>query len=197
MTNVLRSSCIISRDGVCTMRKTALPSALSLVPCCVLLVVATTPAVSAEDANTDTIGPWEIEATFKGDAFDRCSVTRKLEDDIAATFVKTSGTLTLELSSPNWKLDRGKSYPVKMTLGPKSFDEEVAAEASSVSMVIKDDRFAAALRSASALNVVGAGATIHVPLDQSRDAFDRLDQCVSKNERAVQTNPFVAPARRP
>ena len=40
--------------------------------------------------------------------------------------------LTLELSSPNWKLDRGKLYPVKMTLGPASFDEQVAAEASSV-----------------------------------------------------------------
>jgi hypothetical protein len=64
-------------------------------------------------------------------------------------------------------------------------------------MVIKDDKFTAALRSASTLNVVGAGATIRVPLDKSSDAFDRLDQCVTKNERAVETNPFVAPARRP
>lgn len=179
------------------MRKTVLPSALSLVPCCVLLTIATIPAPAAEAANTDTIGPWEIEATFKGDAFDRCSITRRIEDDITATFVKTNDTLTLELSSPNWKLDRGKSYPVKMTLGPKNFDEEVTAEASSVSMVIKDDKFTAALRSASTLNVVGAGATIRVPLDKSSDAFDRLDQCVTKNERAVETNPFVAPARRP
>ncbi len=52
-------------------------------------------------------------------------------------------------------------------------------------------------RRKSALNVVGAGATIRVPLDKSADAFDRLDQCVTKNERAVETNPFVAPARRP
>ena len=84
-----------------------------------------------------------------------------------------------------------------MTLGPKSFDEKVSAEASSVSFAVKDETFTAALRSASALNVVGAGATIRVPLDKSTAAFDRLDQCVTKNEKAVETNPFVAPARRP
>ncbi len=179
------------------MRKTALISTSFPVSCCVALALVTSPASAAEEATTDTIGPWTIEATFKGDTFDRCSITRKLDDDIAAAFVKTNDTLTLELSSPNWKLDRGKSYPVKMTLGPKSFDEEVAAEASSVSMAITDEKFAAALRSASVLNVVGAGATIRVPLDKSRDAFDRLDECVAKNEKAVETNPFVALARRP
>jgi hypothetical protein len=177
------------------MHKTALISLLTLVPFCVALPI--TGASAAEEAKTDTIGPWQIEAAFKGDKFDRCSITRKLDDDIVATFVKEGDDLTLELSSPNWKLDRGKSYPVKMTLGPKSFDEDVAAEASSVSFAVKDDKFAASLRSANALNVIGAGATIRVPLDRSSDAFDRLDQCVTKNERALETNPFVAPARRP
>ncbi|MGE5260731.1 MAG: hypothetical protein ACM3MH_07620 [Actinomycetota bacterium] len=177
------------------MHKTALILMLPLVPFCVALPVSA--AFAAEDAETDTIGPWQIEAVFKGDTFDRCSISRKLDDDIVATFVKTGDDLTLELSSPNWKLDRGKSYPVKMALGPKSFDEEVTAEASSVSFPVKDDKFTAALRSANALNVVGAGATIRVPLDRSSDAFDRLDQCVTKNERAVESNPFVAPARRP
>lgn len=179
------------------MRKTAPISIPCLVSCCLALAVVAPSAFAAGTASTDTIGPWEIEAAFKGDTFDRCSITRKLDDDIVAAFIKTSDTLTLELSSPNWKLERGKSYPVKMTLGPKSFDEEVAAEASSVSLAIKDEKFVAALRSASVLNVVGAGATIRVPLDKSRDAFERLDQCVTKNERAVETNPFVAPARRP
>jgi hypothetical protein len=179
------------------MRKTALISTLSLVPSCVAVALAASAARAAEEAKTDTIGPWEIEATFKGDKFDRCTITRKLDDDIVATFVKSGDDLTLELSSPNWKLDRGKLYPVKMTLGPKSFDEKVAAEASSVSFAVKDETFTAALRSASALSVVGAGATIRVPLDRSTAAFDRLDQCVTKNERAVENNPFVAPARRP
>jgi hypothetical protein len=84
-----------------------------------------------------------------------------------------------------------------MTLGPLSFDTEVAAEPNSVSMDVKDTKFVAGLRSANALNVVAAGATIRVPLDKSTAAFERLDQCVAKNNKAVETNPFVAPARQP
>jgi hypothetical protein len=154
-------------------------------------------AFSAEENKSETIGPWKIEATFKGEKFDRCSINRTLEDDIVASFVRTGDGLTLALESPNWKLERGKNYPVKMTLGPQSFDTEVAAEANSVSMEVKDKKFEAGLRSASALNVVGAGATIRVPLDKSGDAFERLEQCVEKNDKAVETNPFVAPARLP
>jgi hypothetical protein len=101
------------------------------------------------------------------------------------------------LSSPNWKLDRGKNYPVKINLGALSFDDQVVAEANSVSIDIKDKKFTQGLRAASALNVIGAGATIKVPLDRSTAAFDRLDECVDKNSKAVQTNPFVAPARQP
>jgi hypothetical protein len=154
-------------------------------------------APAAEESKSDTIGPWEIEATFKADKFDRCSINRKLDDDIVASFVRTGDGLALELESPNWKLDRGKNYPVKMTLGPLSFDTEVAAEPNSVSMDVKDKKFETGLRSASALNVVAAGATIKVPLDKSTAAFERLDQCVEKNSKAVETNPFVAPARQP
>lgn len=84
-----------------------------------------------------------------------------------------------------------------MKLGVQSWDREVAAEASSVSMNVDDAKFERSLKSASALNVVAAGATIRVPLDSSTAAFDRLDRCVEKNERAVETNPFVVPARRP
>ena len=58
------------------MRKTALISALSLVPSCVAIAAfgaaPLTAAFAAEEAKTDTVGPWEIEATFKGDKFDRC-----------------------------------------------------------------------------------------------------------------------------
>ena len=85
-------------------------------------------ALGAEESKSENIGPWEIEATFKADEFDRCSINRTLDDDIVATFVRTSDGLSLELESPNWKLERGKQYPVKMNLGPLSFDAEVAAE---------------------------------------------------------------------
>jgi hypothetical protein len=152
---------------------------------------------AAEETKTDTIGPWEIEATFKGEKFDRCSINRKLDDDIVASFVRTSDGLSLELESPNWKLDRGQTYPVKMRLGTQSFDTEVAAEPNSVSMDVDDEKFESGLRSASVLNVVAAGATIKIPLDKSSDAFERLEQCVDKNNLSVVSNPFVAPARRP
>ncbi len=156
-------------------------------------------AAAAETAEsmTEAIGPWEIEAAYKGDTFDRCTISRKLDDDILATFMRTGEGLTLLLSSPNWKLERGKQYPVTMKLGAQSWDREVAAEESSVSMEVKDAKFERSLKAANALNVVAAGATIKVPLDSSTAALDRLDRCVEKNERAVQTNPFVVPARRP
>ena len=142
-----------------------------------------TAAFAAADSQSEKIGPWEIEATFKGDKFDRCSINRSLQDDIVATFIRTSDGLSLELGSPNWKLDRGKDYPVKMTLGPLSFDTEVAAEPNSVSMDVKDKKFETGLRSANALNVVAAGATIRVPLDQSTAALERLEQCVKRTAR--------------
>ncbi len=183
------------------MRKTALMSPLQCMGCVtafaasIALPAATGHAV--EESKSENIGPWEIEAIFKGDKFDRCSINRSLQDEIVARFIRTSDGLSLELESPNWKLERGKAYPVKMAMGPLSFDTEVAAESNAVSMDIEDQKFETGLRSASVLNVVAAGATIRVPLDKSTVAFDRLAQCVEKNNRALETNPFVAPARQP
>jgi hypothetical protein len=150
--------------------------------------------VAAEERKSDTIGPWAIESVFK---VDRCSINRTLKDVIVVTFVRTGEGLSLELQSPNWKLEDGKHYPVKITLGPLTIDTEVAARPNSVSTEIKDEKFAAELRSASVLNVTTAGATIRVPLDKSEVALDRLEKCVEKNKRTDQNNPFVAPARRP
>jgi hypothetical protein len=162
-----------------------------------LLPSAAGAGARTSEGNTEAIGPWEIEAAYIGDKFDRCTISRKLDDDIIATFMRTGEGLALLLSSPNWKLERGKQYPVTMTLGAQSWDREVAAEANSVSMEVDDAKFERSLKSANVLNVVAAGATIRVPLDSSTAALDRLDGCVEKNERAVQTNPFVVPARRP
>lgn len=181
------------------MRKTAFP--VQCVGCIVAMAASISlPAATghaAPESKSENIGPWEIEAIFKGDEFDRCSIHRSLQDDIVARFIRTGNGLSLELESPNWKLERGKNYPVKMTAGPLSFDTEVAAEANSVSMDIEGKKFESGLRSASALNVVAAGATIRVPLDKSMVAFERLRQCVEKNDKAVQTNPFVKPTRQP
>jgi len=182
------------------MRNTALIPASRLLDYGILVAAfSVLPAVSlaAEQNKSENIGPWEIEATFKGDKFDRCSINRNLQDDTVARFVQTGERLTLELESPNWKLERGKNYPVKMILGPQSLNTELAAELNSVSMEVRDKKLKSGLRSASALNIVAAGATIKVPLDSSADAFQRLEQCVAKNNLSAANNPFVAPARRP
>jgi hypothetical protein len=81
-----------------------------------------------------------------------------------------------------------------MKAGAVSWNTDVAAEPNSVSVAVADTKFKAGLRAASALAVEGAGATIRIPLDQSRAALERLE---TKNSRAVETNPFVAPPRQP
>jgi hypothetical protein len=158
-----------------------------------IALVATT-GHAAEVSKSENIGPWEIDAIYKGDQFDRCSINRSLQDDIVARFVRTSDGLTLELESPNWTLERGKNYPVKMTMATLSLDTEVAAEPQSVSMTIDDKKFESALRDASALNIIAAGATIRVPLDKSTVAFNELARCVEKNATTVAANVFCGSA---
>jgi hypothetical protein len=161
-----------------------------------VVLVGPTGVWAIEDIKRDTIGPWQIEATFKDDKFDHCAISRSV-DDVVARFVRTNDGLSLALQSPNWQLERGKSYPVHMKAGAISWDAQVAAEANSVSVPIADKRFVNGLRAANALIVEGAGATIRIPLNQSLVALGRLDECVTKNSRAVESNPFVAPKRQP
>src|SRR4029078_7132071 len=60
-------------------------------------------AVAAEETKTDTIGPWEIEATFKGDKFDRCTINRTVQDDIVATFARTTHRHRFDAEAHTWK----------------------------------------------------------------------------------------------
>jgi hypothetical protein len=72
------------------------------------------------------------------------------------------------------------------------------AESKGVAIDLPDRAFNASLRSADALDVRGEGATLVVPLDGSMAALDRLDECVSKNAKySPETNPFVAPSKKP
>jgi hypothetical protein len=163
----------------------------------VLLLLIGLPASWAiEETKKDNIGPWELEATFKDDKFDHCAIRRKA-DDVEAVFVRTTDELRLTLESSNWKLDQGKNYPVRMKAGRASWNTEVAATSSSVSAALSDDKLKEGLRTANVFIVEGAGATIRIPLNQSRAALDRLEECLTKNSRSVETNPFVAPTRQP
>jgi hypothetical protein len=164
----------------------------------VAIVASVTLAIAsghaAEDPRSQDLGPWEIETIYKGDKLDHCSINRSLQDDIVARFVRTSDDMTLELESPKWKLERGKNYPVKIAVGSLSLDAEVAAEPQSVSLDFDNKKLESALRNASTLNIVAAGATIRVPLDKSAVALDALAKCVEEQAETVAANIFCAPA---
>jgi hypothetical protein len=72
------------------------------------------------------------------------------------------------------------------------------AENKSVTIALADRTLNERMRSADFLEVKGEGATLRVPLDGSMAALGRLDACFEKNSRSgVETNPFVAPSRKP
>ena len=84
-----------------------------------------------------------------------------------------------------------------MKAGVANWNTDVAAESDLVSVPIVDTKFRSGIRAANVLLVEGAGSTIHIPLDQSMIALNRLDACFAKNSSAIETNPFVAPKRQP
>src|SRR5262245_47783650 len=104
-----------------------------------LLLMGLGEALAAEETKKDNIGPWEIEATFKDNKFNHCAISRKV-DEVVASFLRTSDGLSLTLESPNWKLERGKNYPVRMKAGAASWNTDVAAESNSVSVSISDNK---------------------------------------------------------
>jgi hypothetical protein len=164
------------------------------------LSVAATVATSAmayAEEQTVTVGPWTIAAAFKGDRFNSCSMNRAVSElDIA--FVRSQDGLLLLLSSPKWKLDSGKAYTVRLVTGPRAFEAKALAEPKTVTITLADRALNEGLRMADVLEVKGEGATLRVPLDGSTAAFGRLEACFDKNSRSgVDTNPFVAPNRKP
>src|SRR5262245_41531190 len=101
---------------------------------------AIAPGHAAEDGRSKTLGPWQIETIRKIEKIDRCTINRPLQDGVVARFVRADHGLALELESPNWKLERGKNYPVKLSVGALSLNAEVAAETHSVSLDIDDKK---------------------------------------------------------
>jgi hypothetical protein len=80
----------------------------------------------------------------------------------------------LVLESPKWKLERGKAYSVQLVAGSRSVEAKALAELKGVTIALL------------------------VPLDKSTAALDRLELCFEKNGReSPETNPFVAPTRKP
>lgn len=154
-------------------------------------------ALAQQSRETVTVGAWNIATTYKADKFDNCTMSRSVSD-LEITFVRNQDGLLLLLDSPKWKLERGKAYTVQLTAGFQTVDAKALAETKGVTIALADRPFNVKLRTANALEVRGEGATLRVPLDQSTAALDRLELCFEKNGReGPETNPFVAPNRKP
>jgi hypothetical protein len=144
-----------------------------------------------------TVGPWVIATTYKADKFDSCTMSRSI-GTLGIAFARTEDGLLLILDSPKWKLDRGKAYSVRLVAGSRSLEAKALAETKAATIALADGPFNGSLRSASGLEVRGEGATLRVPLDRSAAALERLEACFEKNSReGAETNPFVAPSRKP
>jgi hypothetical protein len=163
------------------------------------LIVLISPALGQQlpDRQTISVGPWSITTTYKADKFDSCTMSRSASG-LGIAFVRNPDGLLLTLDSTKWKLERGTAYTVRLAAGSRSVDAKALAETKSVTIAFADRSFNSNLRTANMLEVRGEGATIQVPLDGSSMALDRLESCFERNSReGRETNPFVAPSRRP
>jgi hypothetical protein len=168
-----------------------LPVALSIV------LISATPVIAREQDQTVSVGPWTIATSFKAEKFDSCTMSRSA-NDLDITFARSNDGLLLSLNSSKWKLERGKAYDVKLVAGSRSVQAKALAEAKSVTIALPDRPLSERVRVANILEVRGEGATLKVPLDGSATALERLESCFEKNSRAgVESNPFVAPNRKP
>ena len=166
----------------------------------VALSVAASSAVSAlayAEEQTVTVGPWTIATSYKGDKFDNCSMSRSAAG-LEVTFLRGRDGLLLVLDAQKWKLDRGKAYAVRLVAGSRSVEAKALAELKAVTIALGDRVLNERLREADVLEVRGEGATLRVPLDGSRAALARLETCFDKSSAGgIETNPFVAPSRKP
>jgi hypothetical protein len=164
---------------------------------CMVPLVSSALAQEPEDRQTVAVGPWHIATTYKADRFDNCTMTRSAAG-LGIAFVRNSDGLLLLLDSAQWKLERGKVYSIRLVAGSQSVEAKALAESKSVTIALPERPFNEKLRTASVLEVRGAGDTLRVPLDKSTAALERLDLCFEKNGReGPKTNPFVAPNRSP
>ena len=160
-------------------------------------VLSAASAVTDAEEQTVTVGPWAIATSYKGDRFDNCAMSRATAE-LDITFLRGQDGLSLVLDSQKWKLERGKAYTVRLVAGSRSVEAKALAESKAVTIALADRALNERLRTADVLEVRGEGATLRVPLDGSTAALERLQACFEKNSRAgVETNPFVAPNRKP
>ena len=138
----------------------------------VALLLTTSILAQAQD-QTVIVGPWTIATSSKAEKFDSCTMSRST-NDLDVSFVRGHDGLLLLV------------------------DAKALAESKGVTIALTDRLLNERIHSAEILEVRGEGATLRVPLDGSIAALGRLEICFEKNSRqGSETNPFVAPNRKP
>src|SRR6266446_3528491 len=122
-----------------------------------LAVSLATSALAKEQ--TVTVGPWTIAASYKGDKFESCSMSRSTAE-LDITFLRAQDGLLLVLDSQKWKLERGKTYTVHLVAGSRSVEAKALAEFKAVTIALADRALNERLRIADVLKVRGEGATL-------------------------------------
>jgi hypothetical protein len=186
-----RSRPVANDDAISLSRHGAPPVSLSRA------VSLSASGVARGEGETVTVGPWTIATSFMAGKFGDCSM-RRSTDQLDITFLRTQDGLFLVLGSQKWKLERGKEYTVHLVAGSRSVKAKAAAESKAVTIALTDRGLNKRMRTAEVFELRGEGATVRFPLDGSAAAFERLESCFNKNSRtSVESNPFVAPSRRP
>ena len=162
--------------------------------CCLSLTASGEPS----ERQSVVIGAWSISTTYHADKFISCAMSRSAQDELEITFLRNHDGLFLTLDSPKWTLERGKAYTVRLAAGAHTVEAKALAERKGVTIAFADGSFKERLKTANVLEVKGEGTTLRVPLDKSATGFERLELCFGKNSRgSTETNPFVAPSRKP
>src|SRR4029453_9286176 len=100
---------------------------------------ASSAGAQSRDSPTVSIGPWAIATHYKTDKFESCTMTRSA-GELGITFVRAQDGLLVLLDSPKWKLNRGKTYPVRLVAGSRSVDAQALAETKIVTIALEDSR---------------------------------------------------------
>jgi hypothetical protein len=147
------------------------------------------------DEKAAVVGPWTIRTSSES-SHESCAITRAV-DGVNVEFAKAREGWRLLLQSQKWKLENDRVYEVHLVAGSRSVEAKALSQTNSVTIRI-DDRLIQVVSTADMLRVMGAAATLTVPLDGSAAALAQLGTCLSESSRVgVDANPFVAPATRP
>jgi hypothetical protein len=141
------------------------------------------------------VGPWTILTEIDNGYFWGCSMRRTV-GEITMGFDRLEDGLFVGLYSPRWKLQEGRSYHVRVTVGAETKQAHAKAEDSKTVTVQLDDRAVRILGDQSAITVVTPSMEISIRMDEAKEALGKLEQCYVAQERA-RANPFGAPIAEP